>query len=438
MQYQALYISMRGSDSFWEVITNHTPLHYALMAEEVKLIINTMANARNDYRGTEPVTPMNELVTRFIELGQHTAALPPPQTFTLSVRPSAAAVAAAESSRIVAGLASNMNAMNIASNWPPSHFTPTDLIILADSEVAAALGGVDANNNSPRQPFTLADSRNKPTLLRLHLCYLSLTQYKAPTDWALSLSPVGFLHDIDRRKWFAVAGRQTKVFTTLPRFLSYAFDALMNRHKTFAVGMFAHWLLQSRNVEKVADLVRNDPEELWTDREMMRRYATVVIIRSIPAGPSGNKRVHIIWYDPWLRDAAIKKLFAHSQHAVTNYRNEVAEAMKQWAVENDIEIGARYYGGPVSQDSALAGDSVKQCFAYLETLVSGRKNMGDALRYPTRRIRRRLRGSDMFSQTEGPSRHEIVGRGADFQRALKVPETNIRTCRDNAMAAHRQ
>lgn len=376
MQYQDLYVSLRGNDNFWEVITNRTSLHYALATEEVKHIIKTMAKARNDYRGNDPATPLNELVDRFIELEQHTAALPPPHTFTLSVRPSAAA-AAAESGRMVAGLASNMSAMNIASNWPPSHFTPTDLIILADSEVASILGGVDANNMPPRQPFPLATSRNMPVLIRLHLCYLALTQYKVTADWALFLSPVGFLHDIDRRKWFTVAGRQTKVFATLPRFLSYAFDALVVRHKTFAVGMLAHWLLQSRDVTKVADLVRDDPEELWTDREMMRRYATVVIIRRIPTGPPGQ-RLQIIWYDPWLRDAEIKKQFTHSQHAVTNYRGEVAEAMKQWAAENGIVVESRYYGGPVSGGQGVAGDSVKQCFAYLEGLVSV-PNMSNAM-----------------------------------------------------------
>ncbi|OIW23062.1 hypothetical protein CONLIGDRAFT_694522 [Coniochaeta ligniaria NRRL 30616] len=373
MEYRDLYISLRGNDVFWEIITNQTPLYYALTCEEVKVIIKAMAKARNDYRGNSPITPLIEVITRFIELEQHTAALPPPQTFTLSVRPAAAA----EADRIIAGMASNMSAMNVTSAWPPAHFTPTDLIILADREVIAYLAGVDANNTVPRQPFPRADSRNSPTLLRLHLCHMALTRHSVSSDWTLFLSPVGFLHDLNRRNWHAVAGRQTKVFSTMSRFLPYVFDALVNRDQTFAVGMLAHWLLQSRTLTKVADLVRNDPTELWTDRELMRRYATLVIVRRIPTADM-TRRVHIIWYDPWMHDGAVKKQYTHSQHAITEYRRQVVEGIKEWAAENGIMIEARYYGGPVSRDGSVAGDGVKQCFAYLEGLVSGVQVLPDA------------------------------------------------------------
>ncbi|KAJ9134216.1 hypothetical protein NKR19_g8733 [Coniochaeta hoffmannii] len=243
--------------------------------------------------------------------------------------------------------------MNITEDWPPSYFDPKDLVVLANQEVMTVLGGVNANNRALRQQYAIVNSRNMPLLIRIQLCHLALTQYSADKDWALFLSPIGFLDDSHRRNWYTVAGQQTKVFTTTKHFLSYAYNALMHRNKTFNVGMFAHWLLQSRDVQKVADFVHNDPAELWTDREMMHRYATVVIIRRIPTGVLG-------------------------QHAVTEYRRLVAEAMKEWADENGILIEKRYYGRPVSRDNAVAGGGVRQCFAYLESLISG-QNLGHTM-----------------------------------------------------------
>lgn len=177
--------------------------------------------------------------------------------------------------------------MNITADWPPSYFDPKDLVVLANQEVMTVLGGVNANNRALRQQYAIVNSRNMPLLIRIQLCHLALTQYSADKDWALFLSPIGFLDDSHRRNWYTVAGQQTKVFTTTKHFLSYTYNALMHRNKTFNVGMFAHWLLQSRDVQKVADFVHNDPAELWTDREMMHRYATVVIIRRIPTGVLG-------------------------------------------------------------------------------------------------------------------------------------------------------
>jgi len=106
----------------------------------------------------------------------------------------------------------------------------------------------------------------------------------------------------------------------------------------------------------------------------MRRWSSSDASR--PA--SSGKRVHIVWYDPWLHDGAVKKQFAHSQHAVTEYRRLVAEAMKEWADENGILIEKRYYGRPVSRDNAVAGGGVRQCFAYLESLISG-QNLGHTM-----------------------------------------------------------
>lgn len=48
----------------------------------------------------------------------------------------------------------------------------------------------------------------------------------------------------------------------------------------------------------------------------------------------------------------------------------MADAVQNWADANDIQIMSRYYGGPVSRQSGVGGDSVRQCLNYLETLVS--------------------------------------------------------------------
>lgn len=54
------------------------------------------------------------------------------------------------------------------------------------------------------------------------------------------------------------------------------------------------------------------------------------------------------------------------------------DVVREWASENHVEIEKRYYGGPVTADHAVAGDSVKQCFNYLQVLLSA-ESMAKAL-----------------------------------------------------------
>ncbi|KAB5567033.1 hypothetical protein GE09DRAFT_1109113 [Coniochaeta sp. 2T2.1] len=373
MNYRDFYRNVRGGEIFCVVIANQTALHDVLISDDVKLVVQMMARARANYQGNDSPTPLNQLVDSLIEMKQEVAAMPltqAPQGLALSTRPSEAGAAAREAGRVSAGLASNMVGMNIAQPaWPPEHFTPTDLVFPADNNVTELLSGVDTDNTQPRQQLPPVDSRSLPILLRIHLCHLALTRRTARKDWVLFLTPVGFLRYTDRRRWFLVGGQQTKVFTTVPRFLAYA-DEAMRRCVYNAVGLFCHWIPQSQHVDRVEDLVRDDPADVWTDREMMRRYAAVMILRRI-ATPLGM-RIHVVWYDPWFRDGIIRQQFGHGEQAITDYRVEVNEMLNQWAAENRIEIESKYYRGPVSSEAGVAGDSVRQCFNFIETVTSGK------------------------------------------------------------------
>ncbi|OIW25926.1 hypothetical protein CONLIGDRAFT_647656 [Coniochaeta ligniaria NRRL 30616] len=373
LQYEDLYRALRGGHDFWRVVTGNTALYYDLAAADMKVMLVAMAKARNMYSGSAVPSYLNTLVDRFIALEDGTRLMGAPHTFTVVV--SSATAAEQESEQMIGGLASNLRGMNILQSWPPSYFTTQDLIFLTDKDVAAVLGGVSTENSLTRLPLPPTNSRTLPMTLQVSLCYLALT-HSEKKDWALFLTPVGFLDYNRRREWYALAGRQTKIFATVPHFLAYAADAMFQRNKNFAVGMLAHWLLRKRNLQRTTNFDDNDPADLWAGREMMRRYATVVILRRI-ATPVG-KRLHVIWYDPWRHDGEIKRQFGHSQHAITAYRGEVAEAIKEWAVENGVEIERQYYGGPVSSGQGVAGDSVRQCLNYIETLASA-NSMADGL-----------------------------------------------------------
>jgi hypothetical protein len=330
LQYRDLYRNLQGNKDCWEVITNRAILYYDLACEEVLLLLETLANARRQHICNVPPTALNNLMDAFVALQQETLALGPAHTFSVSVHPAAAAEQ--ETRQAIAGLETNRRAISITAPWPPAYCNPQDLVALANQDVMTVLAGVDANNTAPREPYATAQSRNLPALLRIQLCHLALVRYGINKDWQLFLSPIGFFNSTQRRKWYTVAGQQAKVFSTADSFLTYASAAITHRNKTFVIGMFAHWLLQSHNLARVADLARNDPVELWTDRELMRRYATVVILRRITTGVMGS-RVQVIWYDPWLHDRDIKQQYVHSQHAITDYRRQVVETLKKWATE---------------------------------------------------------------------------------------------------------
>ncbi|KAB5584808.1 hypothetical protein GE09DRAFT_1180297 [Coniochaeta sp. 2T2.1] len=366
LHYRDLYRALRGNKDCWDVITDQAKLYALLSADEVKLLLMTVARARDQYAGQAAPTRLTQLLDDFITLKKETIALGPPVAFNVSVHPLAAAEH--EATQAIQSLESNLLAMNVSTKWPPSYFSSKDLIVLTHHEVMAALGGVDRTNTQPREQFPPADCRNLPALIRLQLCHLALTKY-ANKDWKLFLSPVGFLDDSSRRKWYTVAGQQTKVFVTAKYFLTYADEAL-RRSKFNVMGMFCHWVLQDLYLTRVVDIVRHNPTELWTDWQLMRRYATVVILRHIPT-PLGM-RVHVVWYDPSMEDVRILQRFEHDQEAIANYRAHVMEMLEEWAAENRIEIESRYRGGPVSNEAGVSGDSVRQCFHFIERVTSGR------------------------------------------------------------------
>lgn len=317
LQYEGLYRALRGGHDFWQVLTSNVALNYDVTPDEIKLMLVTMTKARTEYSGHAAPSYINDLVDKFITLEKETNLLGPPHTFTVTASP--AAVAAHESRQMISGLASDLRNLNIVASWPLSYFSTKDLIFLADKNVAAILGGVDSENNSTRQPVPAVNSMSLPITLRVNLFYLAL-MFSQDKDWALFLTPVGFLDYNLRREWYMLAGRQISVFATALQFLEYAGDAITRRNKTFAVGMHSHWLLQSHNLPRTANFVDNDPARLWTGHEMMRRYTTLLILQKIVT-PFGL-RVYLIWYDPWFHDPSIKRQFAHSQYSITDGRRQ--------------------------------------------------------------------------------------------------------------------
>jgi len=63
--------------------------------------------------------------------------------------------------------------------------------------------------------------------------------------------------------------------------------------------------------------------------------------------------------------------------SVFNYRNKIVGRLAEWMRERQAPLYTRYYGGPVSDNEELEGDSLLQCIHYLDTALAG--NLNDVL-----------------------------------------------------------
>lgn len=330
----------------WDVIAEHARLYHVLTGHDAKCAVDMITMARRQYKGKHnPVTSLTILVDRYLDLEKEVDDMEPPRTLTLTIRPGPPAATASngtESENIVKGLVKTMKSLNIDWPWPPTYFSPRELVFLADNSVISALAGADHFNPQPRQELEDVNSFSMPSTLRIGLCHLALVHYLPEKDWALWMTPVGYLTPDLRQDWYIAAGREARAFSTIQDFLTHATDAFCNRGKTFVVGMFTYWCKQSHGIWPTVDVTREDPD-VWRRGHMMQRYSMVLILRIARFG-DGDK-LQIISYDPLEGSKTIRDQYAHSLTLIYTHREARMDAIKTWAGNNGLQIHSRYLGG---------------------------------------------------------------------------------------------
>jgi hypothetical protein len=143
---------------------------------------------------------------------------------------------------MIAGLTNTLGNLNMSIDkpWPPVYFPMSGMVVLANANVVASPGGINPHN--PGHLDVPANARSPSSNLRTALCRLALSHFVPSNNWALYLTPVGLLNSLARRDWHATIGAEASVFSIAQSFLDYAADALRMRRRTFAVGLFTHWL----------------------------------------------------------------------------------------------------------------------------------------------------------------------------------------------------
>jgi len=346
--------------------------------------VEALLTARRAFNGTK-VDNLTALVDQIAFVVDETATLGPIQTLSLAVHPGNPAIgslsqtASNESAAIIDSLADAMRKLHVQHPWPPAYLTQGELLVLARAPITRALAGVDPDHREPA-PNTLepiASSRSAPLVLQVALCRHTLTQYRPKADWTLHLSPVGFRDKEARVAWLDILGPQhAKHFANLSVFFSAACDALSNRGKAFALGMLTHWHHLPALVCIKANAAGVEPSEMWLNGVGTQRFASVMVIRRVLMGEDEEDGIQVIWYDPWMHAAQVKKQAGPHKMSVFAYRRTVVEGVHELARKADLGIHSRYWGGYGAMSPDIEGDSVKLCLAFLEKFASGER-MGE-------------------------------------------------------------
>ncbi|KAK4444498.1 hypothetical protein QBC34DRAFT_308792 [Podospora aff. communis PSN243] len=369
-----LYRSLRGaSDLVWQVVANEVSLAIELSPAEVEMAVVAIAKGRRAFLsfganasvGSTPNVPhLLVEVDKFVSLDDATKELAAADRHIDANTLQGLKIDIQAHVGMIVGLTNSLLDLNIATQrpWPPAYFPVSDMVVLATGSVVRSLGGIDAHNRGEPVVPGSVHSSSAPADYRTALCRLALMNYTPDKDWALFLSPVGFLSRELRQDWYETLGEQSKAFAPINRFLDYAYDALGSRGKTFAVGMLTHWLLKPGDVERVADRSATDAINIWTTHPTIRRFGTVLVFCRI------ENKIQVIWYDPSKYDKTIRMRYAQRATEIFAYREVVVDRIRTWASGKGLGLHSRYWGGLV--DPQFEGDSVQQSLSFLSRVVS--------------------------------------------------------------------
>ncbi|KAI1461927.1 hypothetical protein F4805DRAFT_453160 [Annulohypoxylon moriforme] len=147
-----------------------------------------------------------------------------------------------------------------ASAWPPRHFGPLDIAIMAETETRKALFGVDYSHpmdeeDIPRYPH----DQDPPLVARKFLCWVSLAETKPYFKTSLFLAPVAFLAHSERQDWYKTTGHKSRFYATVDEFTEYArteFKKTEKDKKDHVMCLLTPWFFEKDEV--VADAEKKD------------------------------------------------------------------------------------------------------------------------------------------------------------------------------------
>ncbi|KAI1093651.1 hypothetical protein F5B19DRAFT_449187 [Rostrohypoxylon terebratum] len=145
--------------------------------------------------------------------------------------------------------------------WPPGHFNPIDVAIMAETTIRKELFGVDdkrpirSEKDWPRYPH----DQDHPLVARKFLCWLSLTHTRPSSRTSLFLAPIAFIVHEERSKWYKATGHKSRFYATADEFLDYAvteFQKVGGAMKQQVMGLLTPWFFDVDEV--VADAKRKN------------------------------------------------------------------------------------------------------------------------------------------------------------------------------------
>ncbi|KAI1400509.1 hypothetical protein F4819DRAFT_497318 [Hypoxylon fuscum] len=187
-----------------------------------------------------------------------------------------------------------VDASSLDRIWPPPHFSPLDIAIMAEATTRKALFGVDHENKGGDDDLLEYPHDQRPPLyVRQYLSRLSLAETKPDSDIALFLAPVAFIDDEQRQLWHKPTGHKSRFYATVDEFLEYAkleFRKTGKNQKHHVIGLLTPWFA---GIDKVtSDAQKNDkPIPTWWQDRCLRSGMMVCVSRIEKDGFRWNYRV---------------------------------------------------------------------------------------------------------------------------------------------------
>ncbi|KXH62929.1 hypothetical protein CNYM01_01997 [Colletotrichum nymphaeae SA-01] len=228
-----LYGALRGHSAFYATVATELKTRGELSGDALKDIDEVYVRARRGDPGEWLKTDLNMAVDAWISVKDMIATLPPLQALSLTARPNEmGALTAQFQSASVAGPAEN-------KTWPPAHFDPHELALIATPELRGVLFG-----KTPQTPGALPATPSKATLpldTRAYLCSLALSNYQPDSTWNLVLTPIAnFKNQMERRQWSIPSGGQSLYCFSIESALVQAVKAFQNG-KAISIGLATPW-----------------------------------------------------------------------------------------------------------------------------------------------------------------------------------------------------
>ncbi|KAI1142842.1 hypothetical protein F5Y05DRAFT_420707 [Hypoxylon sp. FL0543] len=140
--------------------------------------------------------------------------------------------------------------------WPPAHFGPLDVAIMAESTIRKELFGFDHKNKGDEEDAPLfPHDQDLPLVVRKFLCHLSLTETVPDSKAALFPAPVAFNTNEQRQEWYLPTGHKSRFYATVGEFITYAHAQFRNDEfgpKHHVIGLFTPWFFEVDAVEAKA------------------------------------------------------------------------------------------------------------------------------------------------------------------------------------------